>query len=605
MAALTPETFRMAAIIAAVLGLALFIWAWRGDRPRGRRRCPSCWYDMAGVPSLRCPECGSQARTERKLARTRRRWSVLALALVIAAAPTTWAAVRNGWRSLVPNTLAILALPWTDSAAPARLIQSRVTSGGGCIIMHPQQTLRPWQWDLLLTRSLRRVQSPGPTTTRLIALDLAGVAQRYAADPDRCIPALFNVIGDPDKNIRNQALQEIKSSGPLPAAALGTLLAAVDSADVCTRSYSIEAIGHIRPFPKPAIPRLIALLDDQEQLVRHDAIVALSEGRAASADATTRLLRIAAEDPIDYVRCAAMESLGRIRAADAVDFLIDQLRNPNWSFRSSAAEALGRIGPDAARAIPALLATVRGRIPAPTKNGTDEEEETDEQRRHNADLATQLIKRDAIDALGRIGAEPSQVIPVIRRELVDLDHMTRYGAVVALGRFGPRAQEAIPDLVASAGDPEWTVRREAATALGRVGSLDGVPTLRALLVDKTPAVQTTAITALFTLGAQDEATIEALRVTLRSGDQFPLRWIAAVYPEPSGIPPSLLDVLRTEMTSGHPIGSVTAAGVLQILEPANTAAARVVRSAARSSDPARRETARSMRDVSMWMQQME
>lgn len=48
-----------------LLGRAL-LW----DRARGRRRCPKCWYDMSGVDSLRCPECGREAMSVR-LARGR------------------------------------------------------------------------------------------------------------------------------------------------------------------------------------------------------------------------------------------------------------------------------------------------------------------------------------------------------------------------------------------------------------------------------------------------------------------------------------------------------------------------------------------------------
>jgi hypothetical protein len=55
-------------------GMVLLLWALFWDRSRGRRRCPKCWYDMAGVPGLRCPECGKEAKSERQLSATRRRW---------------------------------------------------------------------------------------------------------------------------------------------------------------------------------------------------------------------------------------------------------------------------------------------------------------------------------------------------------------------------------------------------------------------------------------------------------------------------------------------------------------------------------------------------
>ena len=64
---------------AAVALRALF-----ADRSRGRRRCPKCWYEMTGVAGLRCPECGREARGERKLLRTRRRPMRAAAGLALA-----------------------------------------------------------------------------------------------------------------------------------------------------------------------------------------------------------------------------------------------------------------------------------------------------------------------------------------------------------------------------------------------------------------------------------------------------------------------------------------------------------------------------------------
>ena len=43
-----------------------------GRRNDGRPRCPRCWYDMTGAPSLTCPECGHDAGHPRRLTARRR-----------------------------------------------------------------------------------------------------------------------------------------------------------------------------------------------------------------------------------------------------------------------------------------------------------------------------------------------------------------------------------------------------------------------------------------------------------------------------------------------------------------------------------------------------
>src|SRR5690606_21932594 len=82
-------------------GVVLLSWSLWWDRPRGRKRCPKCWYDMSGAAGLVCPECGKDARRERRLLKTRRRrgWAVLAMVLLLAAYPVLKVPVvrRDGW----------------------------------------------------------------------------------------------------------------------------------------------------------------------------------------------------------------------------------------------------------------------------------------------------------------------------------------------------------------------------------------------------------------------------------------------------------------------------------------------------------------------------
>ncbi len=100
-----------------IAGLVLVVLALFRDPSRGRRRCPSCWYDMAGTPALKCPECGRTARHEGRMFRGRRRWKHAAGAVLLMMAGVVAAAVpayRDRWQLLVPTTALALIAPAQD-----------------------------------------------------------------------------------------------------------------------------------------------------------------------------------------------------------------------------------------------------------------------------------------------------------------------------------------------------------------------------------------------------------------------------------------------------------------------------------------------------------
>lgn len=103
--------------VLAAAGVAWLLWSLFGDRSRGRKRCPKCWYSMEGAPGLTCPECGRQARSERALFRTRRhRWrATLSLPLLGAALfAASWPAIQSGgWIAPIPTRVLLEMYPWT------------------------------------------------------------------------------------------------------------------------------------------------------------------------------------------------------------------------------------------------------------------------------------------------------------------------------------------------------------------------------------------------------------------------------------------------------------------------------------------------------------
>ena len=114
----------------ATIGL---VWSLFADRPRGRLRCPRCWYTIDMPTRTECPECGRAITNERQLERTRRhpwRSGFVALLLIGAIYGTTCVESirRDGWLGVVP-TIALVAVTdgedawkWQQARPPSRAV---------------------------------------------------------------------------------------------------------------------------------------------------------------------------------------------------------------------------------------------------------------------------------------------------------------------------------------------------------------------------------------------------------------------------------------------------------------------------------------------------
>ena len=135
----SPIWHWIALVIAALLavgGLIVVLLALFRDRSRGRPRCPKCWYDMAGVTGLKCPECGREARSTKRLHKTRRRWrraTLGALMLLLAGVTAVGAPLlQHGVLAGTPTWGYIAALPWIGSGPALKELEQRVKAGNTC-----------------------------------------------------------------------------------------------------------------------------------------------------------------------------------------------------------------------------------------------------------------------------------------------------------------------------------------------------------------------------------------------------------------------------------------------------------------------------------------
>lgn len=229
---------------------------------------------------------------------------------------------------------------------------------------------------------IEALKDPSNEVRRMAAVALSALGP--AAEP--AIPALLELLESDDSAVRlsaAQALGAVGSAAAVAVPALGRLLLHTEMADA-TASWIADALGkigaaavnalieallkgapNVRPFAafalgeiglpaRAAVPALVAALKDKGRALLCFAAGSLGHIGAAPEYSIPALLELFnAED--EEVRRAAVSSIGQFgsSAMVAVPELVKMLSEKSW-FRLFATEALGKIGPKASSALPAL-----------------------------------------------------------------------------------------------------------------------------------------------------------------------------------------------------------------------------------------------------------
>ncbi|TVQ58054.1 MAG: HEAT repeat domain-containing protein [Phycisphaerales bacterium] len=270
------------ALVAGLCGVALLAWALFADRARGRRRCGRCWYPMDHAASLRCPECGHEAKNDRGLYRTRRRWKWAAaslLPLLLAAFLAVQPKVQqDGWGSIVPATVMILLLRVDDRQWVIDGIEYHINSEFGAYWSNPnEEQLWRWQWRMLARSILMRMEDEERIAQRESYhrwLSVCADAGGDAALRQECMDALIRELSHPNWTVRDSAAflsvdyDNIEGSIKL---AIGLL----DHEDDRTRFAGITILGQISRLTGQGVPALIDALQCEDARVRMLAIWAI------------------------------------------------------------------------------------------------------------------------------------------------------------------------------------------------------------------------------------------------------------------------------------------------------------------------------------------
>jgi HEAT repeat protein len=285
----------------------------------------------------------------------------------------------------------------------------------------------------------------------------AEVLGRMKADGPRLLPRLTRLLQEEDNHVRTSVLSVLQDLGPLAAASVPAIVRQLqDNQGEEVQRAAIRALGGIGPEAHAGVPTLLRVSADTGSRFRFEALYALASIRPTSREALNAMVR-----------------------------LLQSTDKESNSCRHLAATVLGRIGPPARPAIPALQAALLHEDPivrveatgalAAITGGTETwlpllllagRDTYDPEERYSV----LLFVLGSLQSLGTQGAGATPWLVDQLKEPADQhDDRQRLPEVVrTLAAIGPAAKAALPELRCLAAQEKAVIATLAADAIRKI-----------------------------------------------------------------------------------------------------------------------------------------
>jgi HEAT repeat protein len=292
-------------------------------------------------------------------------------------------------------------------------------------------------------RWTRRMEDQDPEVRRAAV----GSVWHLGARSMEAAPYLLRAAGDPDGEVRSRALHAVPYVGLEQRVILPVLFEGLQDPDAGVRQAAAYSLGEHYPRAPGVVSRLLPLLDDPDTTTRFHAIVALGKIGPPAAEGVPRLLReMGGKQGSDAIW--ALGRIGA-EAAAARPGLENALETGNPDRRLRAAGALWKIGEERQELLDVLAAAFPEGVRAHQSVPSEELEEIGAPAvPHLVALLgheDRRVRSRAARTLGRIGPDAREAVPALARALKD-EEVVVINAVNALMAMGPAAREALPAL---------------------------------------------------------------------------------------------------------------------------------------------------------------
>ncbi len=277
-------------------------------------------------------------------------------------------------------------------------------------------------------------------------------------DAREAVPWVLAELRSPDSNIRMNAAMVLEGIGCAEGGVVPALVAALSDGDEFVRTAAARAVAKLPEETEAFLPALIGLLKE----------------RTAGVDP--------ADDTSAMVRCVAAESLAQLgtKATSAIPALEEALRDPNVLVRVRAGAALWKMEKKAGKVLPVLIEAMEdedarcfvaaelGKIGPNAKGALPA-------LREALGAECRLVQTASALAIVQIEGVTAETIPLIAERLRGSDRHDQWTAVEALAEMGSRAKGAIPELERFVQRSWRRIHREAVQALAKVRGKDAGP----------------------------------------------------------------------------------------------------------------------------------
>ena len=319
------------------------------------------------------------------------------------------------------------------------------------------------------------------------------------------VPMLVELLDDQNRGVRAKAALTLAEIGPQAKAAVPALL---ETLKRDPDSFIAVSLRRLDPDADTVVPTLVEMLRNENPEVRIAAANVLAEF-GPQAKAAAPALSNMRNDKDERVRAYTAVALWKIdQQVPAVSVLTEQLKVNDLQMCRFAARMLSEIGPQAEKAVPALIQVMRKR-----SEPKDEMEKMRQQRLLNN------VRPIAAEALAKIGPA---AVPLLIDALSDEDQGVRRFVAGALATIGPDAKAALPQLTKLLESENPNLRTEAACAVWRIAK-QKEPTVSVLIdVVKQGKYDSNvyAARALGEIGADAEAAIPVLIEIVKGSGKF-------------------------------------------------------------------------------------